>query len=280
MTLTLERGGLSATSGGCMVIERLETSHVTHRAAGEAELRYGFSGKRSTCYVEIAGYLVSPARDSGSRRDELRAWRRTLARITAPGDFVLRVDAVRANLTCAELDFERSAPFSGDTAERFRIRAAMRGGYFSGDEITLTSVREPSGGATLPGAITSGTAVASLSTRERIILDNAGDVPAPFTAQLYPTCSVEGAAIVDRNHGRMLVCVYDFVAGDKIIVNTAPESAGATLLRGSNKIDLAGTFSPSTKLFSLATGESDLAFYYRDVPIPATLTYSPLYTSI
>ncbi len=282
MKLTLERAKLSATSGKNMIIECLETSHISRKAASESDVRYGFSGKRATRYVKIGGYLVSSAASAAERTAELRAARRILARISAPGDFTLRVDGVRVTLTCGELDFERAAPFSGDTAEKFTLRAAVRGGYFYGDEVTHVSVREPSGGVTLPVTFTEGEGIgaASLSTRERIILDNPGDVAAPFTAELRPTGSIGGASIVDRNHGRMIVCTYDFAAGDRIIVSTAPETAGATLIRGSTSVNLAAAFSASTELFSLAVGTSELAFYYKTDPIPATLTYSPMYTSI
>ena len=69
---------------------------------------------------------------------------------------------------------------------------------------------KPSGGVTLPVTFTEGEWIgaASLSTRERIILDNPGDVAAPFTAELRPTGSIGGASIVDRNHGRMIVCTH------------------------------------------------------------------------
>ena len=67
MKLTLERAKLSATSGKNMIIECLETSHISRKAASESDVRYGFSGKRATRYVKIGGYLVSSAASAAHR---------------------------------------------------------------------------------------------------------------------------------------------------------------------------------------------------------------------
>lgn len=282
MKLSFERDGMCAATGGALIAERLVTSHISRKNADADELRYGFSGKLAVRYVEVSGYLTSSAETPEDGAAELMRMRRLIARITAPGEFVMRVDGVKTSLSGGELDFVREAPFSGKLCEKFTLRAAMRDGYFHGDERVLYSVRDTADGTTLPLSLGAGEGVSfgTLAGRERINVRNPGDVSVGFTAELMPESSVDGVGIVDRSHGKMIVCKYSFVAGDRVIVTSTAESVGVKLIRGSSETDLAGAIDSRTKFFFLRPGESVLAFYYNSVPIPAKLTYAPAYTSI
>ena len=202
-------------------------------------------------HVTLEGYIVSSAATELGRIREIENRRRRLSQITAASEsFLLRIGDKYADCSDGELVFDREAPFSGDSAERFRLRALIDGGFFKKSS-TKALMKKLTDGAYFPVSIGENFAVGRYNGIYAVQTDNCGDVPVGFTAQFVLTGSADSFALVNGVSGRRIFCRYNFLSGDKILISTRRDELYFVLERGDEKINLTGFADEDTELYLL-----------------------------
>lgn len=221
--------------------------------------------------ITLEGYLIATGGGAEQRRQETELRRRMLASVTAPGNsFRIRVGDRIAECSAGELVFDRCAPFSGDEAEHFTLRAVIDGGFFRGETVTAVP-KLSSSGLTFPLWAESGITVGEYGSTTVIRVKNGGDVPAGFTAELRPATTVYSFRLEDSVTGKFLSCPHGFGSGDLIRISTLRDSLYFNVLRGGVSVNLTGYTEEGSELFLLPVGETVLTL--GDVSFSGSLSF-------
>ena len=201
--------------------------------------------------ITLEGYIVSSAATEAERIREIENRRRRLSRITAASEsFLIRIGDKYADCSDGELTFDREAPFSGDAAERFRLRAVIDGGFFKKSNKKALAEKLRSG-MYFPVSVGEDFTVGKYGGGYAVQTDNGGDVSVGFTAQFVLTGSASSFSLVNGVSGRRISCRYSFLSGDKVLISTKRDELYFVLERGGERINLTGYADEDSELYLL-----------------------------
>lgn len=251
MSTFLEKDGTRLCFGGETVLAALTAEPLKYD--GTYPARSPWDKTPLPRKLRLEGYITSTA---DSAEESIAHRRGILARICAPGGtFRLNVDGREAHLTLGELTLKREAPFSGSTAEHFLLEATVDGGFFRGAE-QFCPAEESVTGFSFPLAVTEGMTLGEYGTDCAIRVNNRGDVPVGFTAELSPAGTITTLRLTNTATGQYVHIKHSFTAGDTIRISTLRDSLHVTLDRDGNTYNLSGYAADGSELFLLPVGES------------------------
>jgi len=247
--VSLEKSGRRIIFGRGVILSSVKAEPLRYSGEYPALSREDLSPLRR--HISLEGYIVSSAETEASRVREIEAVRRSLSRITNPSEnFILRIGDKYADCFDGELTFEREAPFSGDMAERFCLKAALNGGFFLRSS-TRSLVKKLCDGMHFPFIIENGMTVGEYSGGYAVETENGGDVPVGFTAEFTVSGSASSFSLINGVSGKRISCSYSFASGDKILISTKRDDLYFALERGGERINLTGYADEDTELFLL-----------------------------
>ena len=243
--------------GRGIILEGLEADPVVY--GGEFPGRSREGRPPEIRHIAAEGYILSRGCSVEKRRHEIGSRCRALAAVTSPQEsFFLKIGDRYADCTDGELSFKRKAPFSGDEAEHFTLRAVIKGGFFHGSTITVPAERKASG-FHFPISFTDDSfAFGSYENKSYIQVNNRGDTSVGFTAELCPQTAISSFRLENLKTGKYIACTYDFAAGDVIKISTLLDNLQFKAEAGGSEINLTGYADTGSEFFTLSLGESRL----------------------
>lgn len=241
--------------GRGIILESLEADPVVYGGEFPGRSREGKSPEIR--HIAAEGYILSSGCSAEKRRREIESRRRALSSVTSPqGSFFLKIGDRYADCTDGELSFKRKAPFSGDEAEHFTIRAVIKGGFFHGGTVTVPAERKASG-FYFPLSLTDDSFVfGSYEDKSFVQVNNRGDMAVGFNAELCPQTAISSFRLENPETGKYIACTYDFAAGDVIKISTLLDSLQFKAETGGSEINLTGYADAGSEFFTLSPGES------------------------
>lgn len=192
---------------------------ILHRLdAGAPAIAPEALGERT---VEIIGYIIPAGEDAAARGAAMERAKRLLCRtVGGTAGFFLRHGGKELHLISRTAPaFSPEAPFCGTDAAQFTIRArSAEDGAFSGAEVNHIG-RALEAALCFPLAITENTVFAHLAHSGTVVVENPGDLPCGFSAQI----TAEGGGIdsVSLTLGDAVITVYHSLPdGGSLLIDT------------------------------------------------------------
>ncbi len=210
LTTMRSEAGVVAFGTGTFVLHKLDS--------GAPAIAVEALGERT---VEIIGYIIPAGEDAAARGAAMERAKRLLCRtVGGTGGFILSHGGKELHLISRTApEFSPEAPFCGTDAAQFTIRArSAEDGAFSGAEVRFTG-HALEGALVFPLGITENTVFALLSHGGTLVVDNPGDLPCGFSAQI----TAEGGEIesVSLALGGAVITVHHPLAdGESLLIDT------------------------------------------------------------
>lgn len=243
-TTLFSDGGTVVFGTGTFVLSQLKF--------GAPALADGTVGERT---AEIVGYILPAGGNEAIRRAAMERARRLLCRTVSRREgFTLVCGGRSMRMTAAAApDFASEAPLNGADAACFTLRCvSAEDGAFSGDEVTAVC-RGLLPSMTFPLAFTGRTVFASLARTGTTHVENAGDLPCGFAAEITAAGGALTAVTLTLD-GQSLTVRHPLEEGETLLIDTRVgqkdvRCGGVSVMED---VDRDSTF------FSLAAGENRL----------------------
>lgn len=254
MEILIGSKDLCMSSGGGVIISSISAAPIVFGKA--------FPGRSiheripETRHITVEGYFLSCAAKDESRTLECERFRSALTAMTVPdADAFIKIGGRTAFLEDCRLTFKRDAPFTGDGAEHFILDAVIAGGFFYGDK-TVQSPMQGATGISLPYHSEGDVSFGILDGKSQIRVNNKGDIPVGFTAELISSGAASYFFINNDVTGQRIRILKSIQANDIIRISSIRDNLCMTLIRGGNEENLTGYATFDSVLFSVPVGES------------------------